>query len=272
MMPPKLDLEALETALEQAVADPDAAALDRAQDVIYDAWDADGSSDGSMAYRVLAISPLCADAYTLLAEQPTTSDADTIELYRLGMMAGERALGTEFKTLHGEFWRWHQTRPYMRARAGLADTLYRTGSRDMAMDHWRAMLDLNPGDNQGVRYSLVLALLGRDDDRGVRDLLARYDDDAGIVITYTQVLLAFRDGKPDMSDLVAQAVRANRHVPAILARTKRGRSSSDGMLTVGGVDEATWYVREAGDAWRATDGAVARLAELAATVPPVPKW
>lgn len=272
MIQPKLDLEAFKAALEQATADPDTAALDRAQNVIYDAWDADGSSDETMAYRALAISPLCADAYTLLAEQPTTSDADAIELYRLGMMAGERALGTEFKTLHGAFWGWHQTRPYMRARAGLADALYRTGSRNMALDHWRAMLDLNPGDNQGVRYSLVLALLRRGDDREVHDLLALYDDDAGIVFIYTHVLLAFRDEKPDASDLGVQAVRANRHVPAILARTKRGRSSSDGMLTVGGVDEATWYVREAGDAWRATDGAVIRLVELAAAVPPAPKW
>lgn len=270
-MPP-LNLEALTAALDHAADDPDVAAVDSAQDLIYDAWDADGRSDGIMAHRALAISPLCADAYTLLAEQPTTSDTDAITLYRLGMKAGELALGTEFQTLHGEFWGWLQTRPYMRARAGLADALYRTGAHDQALDHWRAMLDLNSNDNQGVRYSLVLALLRHGGDEEIRDLLDRYDDDAGIVVTYTRTLLAFRDRKPDASDLLAEAVRSNRHVPAVLTRTKRGKSSTNGLLTMGGVDEATWYVREAGDAWRATDGAVGWLVELAATVPPDPKW
>lgn len=269
---PRLDLVALATALDHAAGGPDAAALNRAQDVIYDAWDTDGSSDWIMAHRALAISPLCADAYTLLAEQPATSDADAIALYRLGMRAGELALGAELQMLHGEFWGWLQTRPYMRARAGLADALYRTGAREEALDHWRAMLDLNPNDNQGVRYLLILALLGQGGDAELRDLVDRYDDDAGIVITYTRALVAFRDRDPDTSDLLADAVRSNRHVPAILSGNQRGKPSTDGMLTMGGADEATWYVREAGDAWRATDGAVARLVELAATVRPEPRW
>lgn len=268
---PPLNLEALTAARDYAADDPDVAALDRAQDVIYDAWDADGRSDGTMAQRALTISPLCTDAHTLLAEQPTTSDADAITLYRLGTRAGQLAPGTEFETLHGEFWGWLQTRPYMRTRAGLADALYRTGAHDQALDHWRAMLDLNPNDNQGVRYSLVLALLRHGGKEEVRDILDRYDDDAGIIVTYTRALLAFRDRQPDASELLVEAVRSNRHVPAMLARTKRGKSSNNRLLTMGGVDEATWYVREAGDAWRATDGAVGRLVELAATVPPGPK-
>lgn len=269
---PRLDLEALSASLDRLAGNPHADALDRAQDLIYDTWDSDGRDDHVMAHRALAISPLCADAYTLLAEQPSTSDADAITLCRLGMKAGELTLGAEFEALRGEFWGWLQTRPYMRARAGLADALYRTGACEEALDHWRAMLDLNPDDNQGVRYPLVLALLERGDDAELRDLLDRYADDAGIAMTYTRALVAFRDRDPQAPDLVADAMRSNHHVPAILSGAKRGKPSTNELLMMGGADEATWYVSEAGNAWRATDGAVAWLVELAASVRPDSTW
>jgi Tetratricopeptide repeat len=40
----------------------------------------------------------------------------------------------------------------MRARAGLAATLDALGDVEAAIGHYRDMLRLNPGDNQGIRY------------------------------------------------------------------------------------------------------------------------
>src|SRR3546814_12291790 len=76
------------------------------------------------------------------------SQQDALALYRQGVEAGERALGDEFEGLSGHFWGFLQTRPYMRARAGLAITLWRLGDQQAAIDHYRAMLILNPNDNQ----------------------------------------------------------------------------------------------------------------------------
>src|SRR3546814_18004768 len=59
--------------------------------------------------------------------------------------------------------------PYMRARAGLAITLWRLGDQQAAIDHYRAMLILNPNDNQGIRYLLATALLARDEIAGLKD-------------------------------------------------------------------------------------------------------
>jgi hypothetical protein len=39
--------------------------------------------------------------------------------------------------------------------------------------------------------------------------------------------------------------------------------SDDGYITMGGPDEATYYVTECGPAWHRTPGAVARLADKA---------
>ncbi len=69
---------------------------------------------------VSAISPLCADAYNLLADEAATP-AEARDLYLRGLEAGELALGPEdFEEYGGQFWGFLETRPYMRARHGLA--------------------------------------------------------------------------------------------------------------------------------------------------------
>jgi tetratricopeptide (TPR) repeat protein len=77
---------------------------------------------------------------------------------------GELALGPEgFKEYDGHFWGFLETRPYMRARHGLALALLKLGEEEEAMKHFRAMLKLNPGDNQGIRYLLLGCLLKRNE-------------------------------------------------------------------------------------------------------------
>jgi hypothetical protein len=87
---------------------------------------------------------------------------------------------------------------------------------------------------------------------------------------YTRALVAFRESGEDEQSaaLVRDAWSANEHVPAILASTKPPVISDDGYVTMGGPDEATYYVTECGPAWRRTPGAVAWLIKLAATLMP----
>src|SRR5947199_51392 len=118
---------------------------------MYRAWETTGRQARiTLAKRALAISPLCADAYVLLAEESAESLEEAKALYARGVEAGELALGPKtFKEDVGYFWGLLETRPYMRARAGLAQALWTSGSRDEAIAHYREMLRLNPGDNQG---------------------------------------------------------------------------------------------------------------------------
>ena len=67
---------------------------------------------------------------------------------------------------------------------------------------------------------------------------------------------------------VRDAWSANDHVPAILAGTKPAVRSNDSYITMGGPDEATYYVMECGAAWHRTPGAVAWLTKLAVTLAP----
>lgn len=243
-------------------------AVDEAQEMMYDAWEASGAERGALARAALDISPLCADAYVLLAEEEAGSQQDALALYRQGVEAGERALDDEFDELSGHFWGFLQTRPYMRARAGLAITLWRLGEQQAAIDHYRAMLILNPNDNQGIRYLLATALLARDDIAGLKVLLNQYEEDGSAAWVYTLALIAYREQDPHGSAIVQEAWDSNPHVPAMLAGLKRLTPSRDGYISMGGEDEATAYVEENGAAWRAVPGAVEWLVERTAALKP----
>ena len=111
--------------------------------------------NGLAGPRRFHLSPDCADAYVLLAEQ-ARNRKEALELFEQGVAAGERALGPQmFRDEVGNFWGILETRPYMRARLGLAECLWTSGRRDESVVHLQDMLRLNPGDNQGLRLILV---------------------------------------------------------------------------------------------------------------------
>lgn len=174
------DLHIIESLLAKFGGGPQANAVEAAQEIIYDAWDAsDRKRRISLAKKALELSPLCADAYVLLAQETARDLDEAIEIYRQGVEAGEKALGkAAFRDDVGHFWGLLETRPYMRARQGLAQTLWDKGLRDEAVTHYRDMLRLNPNDNQGIRYLLMdcLLILGRDDD--AVKLIKRYKADS----------------------------------------------------------------------------------------------
>src|SRR5262249_18721017 len=114
--------------------------LARAQELLYQAFDEpDPARRVGVAREALAVCPDCADAYVLLAEHaPTRKEA--LRLYEQGVAAGERALGPEtFREMAGHFWGVLETRPYMRARLGLANALWTAGRRDEAIGHLQEM-------------------------------------------------------------------------------------------------------------------------------------
>jgi tetratricopeptide (TPR) repeat protein len=244
----------------------------KAQDVMYEAWErTTPRSRIALARKALGISPLCADAYVLLAEEATQSIEEARDYYAKGVEAGELALGPRgFKEYAGHFWGFLETRPYMRARAGLAGTLVQLGDIAGALAQYRDMLQLNPNDNQGIRYALAGCLLRQGDDSALKELLAAHEDGSAFWL-YTRALVAFRESDEQAAALVKNAWSANEYVPAILAGTKPAVSSDDGYITMGGPDEATYYVTECGAAWHRTPGAVSWLTELATTLVPKPR-
>jgi tetratricopeptide (TPR) repeat protein len=272
--PPLPDRRAMEAFLAPLSGGQANAALHEAQDLMYRAWETAGRQARiALANRALKTSPLCADAYVLLAEESARSVEEAKALYARGVEAGELALGPKtFKEDAGHFWGLLETRPYMRARAGLAQALWRLGKREEAIAHYRDMLRLNPGDNQGLRYLLAAALLEIGDDKALEELLRAYEEDGSPYWTYTKALLAFRaaGATKKAKALLAEAVRSNAHVPAFVSGEKELPKATPAYITLGGEDEAAEYARDCGAAWRQTAGAIEWLQQMAAELPPPP--
>jgi tetratricopeptide (TPR) repeat protein len=235
-------------------------ALSRAQDLIYDAFDAPTTQRRiALAQKALEISPLCADAYVLIAEHAAPDFDERLGLYRRAVDAGERALGrAAFEEDVGHFWGLLETRPYMRARLGLAQMLWASGRREEAVAHYRDLLRLNPNDNQGVRYLLAACYLELGDDDDLAALLRAYEEDGSAPWAYAAALPAFRrDGDGDRSrKLLAEALDSNQHVPGYLLGERRMPKTLPGLMTMGGEDEAVGYVADYHLAWARTPGAL----------------
>jgi len=235
--------------------------LEKAQDLMYQAFDERGRRRILLARKALEISPDCADAYVLLAEESTDPERERA-LYEQGVAAGERALGPEvFAEQAGHFWGIVGTRPYMRARLGLARSLEDLGRRDEAIQHYRELLRLNPGDHQGVRYALLSALMlaGRDDETPA--LLDQFADDATALWRYGRALAVFRreGDSPAARACLREALRSNRHVPQFLTDDPASLDAPADSLGSESREEAAICEVELGAAWRATPAAISWL-------------
>jgi tetratricopeptide (TPR) repeat protein len=262
-----------------AVGAPEEGPQAQAQDLLQQAYqEGDETRRVELARQALALCPDCADAYVLLAEH-AHSPKEAIELYEKGMAVAERALGEEtFRESAGHFWGILETRPYMRARLGLALALWSAGRRDEAVGHLQEMLRLNPGDNQGVRYTLAGFLLHLERNDDLDRLLEQYPDEGSAFWAYTRALLAFRrqGDTPATRKLLQQAKKVNKHVLTYLLG-EQFPPEPPPFYSPGDPSEAVHYLAGAMGAWKDTPGAVAWVREATkskrrkASQPPAPQ-
>lgn len=235
--------------------------LEQAQDLVYEAFESRGRRQLQLVRKALEICPDCADAYVVLAER-CSHPKKAHDLYAQGVKAGQRALGKRFfQQEAGNFWSILQTRPYMRARLGLAESLQELGHLDEAIAHYRELLRLNPNDNQGVRDLLMRCLLETSADGQAKQLLKQYSRDTSALWSYARALLSFR-AKGDTKvarEHVKKALAANRHAARYLSGRQEMPDFPPAEYSPGDESEAIVCAEALGRAWQETPGAVAWL-------------
>lgn len=239
-------------------------ALFKAQELVYDAWEMKSRSKRvALAKKALKISPLCADALVLLAEEETTS-SKRIDLYKKAVDVGKDALGKDFEEFKGQFWGFTETRPYMRARFQLALELWLENNESDAIEHLKEMLELNPNDNQGIRYYLVNWLITAGDDKDTKKLFSSYPDDYAANWAYSKTLFVFKQRKESQAEkFFKKAMELNSFVPDYLTGKKDLPELLPHSYSLGSEDEAMIYVEEAREAWCSVDGSVQWLSKQA---------
>lgn len=248
--------------------------LEEAQELAYQAMEATGKRRETLARQALAISPDCADAYVVLAES-SRDPAKARQFFEEGVQAGERALGAEtFEAITGQFWGFVESRPYMRAREGLAHALWGLGEHEAAIGHFQEMLRLNPNDNQGVRYTLAswLLVIGGDQEmRQLAALLKQFAEDESAFWTYTSLLLRLRQQGPGKAADAAlnAAIASNPFVPFYLMGILPMPKRLPDYYGMGDQNEAIVYLEQGGiEAWIKREDDIMWLAEAIVRLAP----
>lgn len=245
--------------------------LGRALELVHEAYEQrDPRRREALARKAIEVCADCADAYSLLAED-ARSVQEAVEQYEEAVAAGRRAIGEKtFRRLVGQFWGHLETRPYMRARYGLAHALWEAGRHEDAVAHYADMLRLNPNDNQGIRYVLSDCLLALERHEEVERLLDEYPQDDSAGWAYTRALLEFRKGGDSAAarDALAVAAETNAYVPEYLTGNRAVPEDTPEYVEHGAEDEAINYVASQLRHWRNTPGAVSWLRKTLRVAPP----
>ena len=233
--------------------------LEQSQVLISKAWEATTARQAaSLARQALEICPDCADAYTILAESEARSAEEACQWYQQGVEAGRRRLGeTIFAQQTGHFCQLPETRPYMRARQGLADCLWALGRREESLAHSEALLELNPEDDQGIRQGLLSRYLTVGHEAGAERLLHRYAQDSSAAFLWSRVLLDLRrEDQAAAKDDLRAAMQGNPHVADLFSGKRTPPARLPERFTPGDRHEAALYFAGFAEAWLASSEAM----------------
>lgn len=178
------------------LASPDDSPQEQAQDLAYEAMSKDDPAEAvACAKEAVELDPACVDALVVLAIHDTDSLESRIQTLQKAVEAGERALGEGFlEGNRGRMWGMPFARPYMRGRVTLGEQLMIAGRHEEARDCFEETMDLNPSDNQGVRFSLLGCYLVLGALQEARTLLKQFDGCMDETLLWGKVMLEFLSG------------------------------------------------------------------------------
>jgi len=236
----------------------------RSQDLVIKAYDQSVTKGKKLVKQALELDPNNADAYIYLASVEKDLDK-AIVMYEKAIKAGEKTLGKKFfKEEKGCFWGFLETRPYMRAKAGLADCLIAKKEVDKAIEIYEEMLELNPNDNQGIRYLLSTLLLSKKDLTKFQAFIKNNEQEDCAVWNYNNALYHFKkSGQTPTSDKeLLKAYKSNEFVIDYMLGIKEMPDELPQYIALGDENEAISYVVGAWTVWEETEKALDWLYEF----------
>ncbi|HRT04789.1 MAG TPA: tetratricopeptide repeat protein [Kiritimatiellia bacterium] len=212
-----------------------------AQQLVYDAWESPADQAVELLQQALELDPANVDAWLGLLELGGPPPDEQIGLLRRLVAMAQENLGADFNEYKGAFWGFHETRPYMRARGKLAHMLTETGQWEEAAAEYEAMLELNPNDNQGVRYELMTAYLTLERMEGARKLFKTFAGERkhSTIWAWAYVLERRLSGALDEArQALAVARKQNPHAPPYFLGHRKLPKNMPGSYGIGTREEA----------------------------------
>ncbi|WP_419955664.1 SEC-C metal-binding domain-containing protein [Neobacillus niacini] len=227
----------------------------QAQQLIYEAMETQGSRRYKLAEDALRLDPNCVDAYVILAEA-ASDEEEAMRLAKKGMEIGKKELGKAFfKENKGYFWGALETRPYMRAKAIYADTALELGYEMVAINEYEELLELNPNDNQGIRYVLFPVYLETGNLFKAEKLLKQYEEETAHGVYNKLLLELVRNGFSEKAArLLKAAKKVNQYVIRYLTGKKQLPMYLPELYGWGDENEAIIYADNHLHLWKKIEG------------------
>ncbi len=227
----------------------------RAQELAYDALETDDIKEALwLVSEALKLDPDCTDANRLMVALLPVEPGNRVRLMREVVEKAERNLGKSFfEENTGHFWGTIATRPYMRAKQHLGELLAGAGEREEAAGIFERMLELNPNDNQGMRYPLVGLYLFANQPAAAASVMARYPDEERIMGSFAwgRVMERWLSGElVEAEAALERARKVNPFVEKYILGTRKAPDQAPEYYRRGDETEAQVCAKELGGAWQ----------------------
>jgi len=229
---------------------------ERARELVYEAYNLSNDKGRRRALKAIKIFPDCIDAYEYLGSTYSYYHKSA-EHFEKGVEIGRRIFGGDFlKKNKGHFYGVTETRPFMRCLENLAECYYSPGATPKAIKIWKEMLELNPNDNQGVRYNLASGLLEQKMFEEFEKLIKQFDDDNSIMFNFPKALYKFiQFGDCEKSRTALNiAISENKYVVPMLLETYPPEEYVESYM-MGSKEEAISYLHFGWRSWGWNSGA-----------------
>lgn len=240
-----------------------------ADELFYAAMDATNTETCSrMLEAALAKNPRHIDALVELAQLYEDDNTAFFFLSR-AIEFGEEDLKDELRNDAAHFWGLHHTRPFMRAKQALAERYFDVGNLINAAYEIEEMLRLNPGDNQGMRWTLMEIYCRMDRLDDAERLLQKYPDEAMPFLPFTALLIRFRKegDSPELRTSLREQASWNPHIVPRLLEPSLISHEPIPLFSPQSPEEANLYCQQFLSVWKATPGAITWLRLVARDLP-----
>ncbi|MCP4440913.1 MAG: hypothetical protein GY810_18485 [Aureispira sp.] len=212
----------------------------KAQDLIHEAFEVDNAEKArELAQKALELDAQNVDAHSFMGHT-SSSIEEAINWYQKGTDLAKELLGEAFAANKGKFWQVEETQSYMNAKENLGMALHVADKKKEAVAHFQEMLELNPNDDQGVRYSLAIWLADLKDYAAYHKLYEQYKEDDAVIWKYTNAIALFQEGEniEKANKALLEAHETNPHVLPYLTAQKEIPEETPDVIEIGGESEA----------------------------------
>ncbi len=215
--------------------------------------------------------PLFFDGAVRLARQ-VFAEGDTRHARRIleiSIRSGQELFPKNFKVGKERLpWGRLDNRPYLLLLGEFATLVDQTDGTMKAIPLYQEIIDLNPGDNQGIRSFLATAYLKTNQLEKLCDFKKMYPEDLMQELTVGYILALLKLGRSEEARKeILRNYKYCAHVFREIQKIEHPQPPLEhGRVLVGGDDEAWLYWQAQGNLWMTTKGARKFLGEVCASV------